>query len=871
MLDDSVIASTEILARMENNRMRFVSVIVGIVCCAASLASAGMMDVSADRPGEEWCYLGKSTTVIGVPAQPEVTQVTFDGALFTKNAELCFFYDSDHKPLLARGKVFADGWMPIVQYSWKSGDIQYDIEYFAAPLTGENADNTVNFVRGRMHNLSNSIANGTFAAALRHDGGDNRKGGIPFKMDWQYKIDQGAVWRDGKLTYTFSPQDAQIEAVPGTPYTKPFLGQEQFITPRAECCLANYTRELKPGETSEMTFAMPRVPVPATNVAFIKKLTDAKYDDYRQQIIAYWQTQMAGKASFEFPEKRVQDAQRASTVHVMLATRAMKGGWTQTDGLPYPEFYLTSMPEMIGSYLTAGRADWAENVVRLAMTYQKPSGLFWDRNLGHGIEIPASHGHVMYSASLTALYSQDKAFANEIYPALSKSVQYLSNSMDKDPYGLLPPTIAFDAEMIEGHYTGSNTWALLGIRSAVRVARMLGHDDDVTAWTKIAERYQDNILKGIDASVKPDGYVPVGLYPYLTGQAARKGFPFYRTDCDWENMLLAFPNETLSPNDPRVKGTADHIRKEYAEGIMTYRHGQHLHQYITANQAEQYLVMGDDYTALKDVYHILLHCGSTSEGFENLVRPWTDREVDPGCPSPHAWASSKLACLVRDLVLLEYGGKCGMEPGERELWMFNCLSPAWVIPGEKVAFTDAPTEFGTVSASMSFTSDGADVSIHSQFHEMPKVLRLRMPYFKELIAFKTDASQSKQDGDCILLSPDATRVTLTWRDRPERNLHTVENILTDYRSANSFDGVDAKGYAIITPHEPFLLDSEKSDQPQPLSFELVRETFLHEYDRRVQESVKSGGKLVEIQAPPMLTAKEREEAFQHLSTKTPKP
>ena len=72
----------------------------------------------------------------------------------------------------------------------------------------------------------------------------------------------------------------------------------------------------------------------------------------------------------------------------------------------------------------------------------------------------------------------------------------------------------------------------------------------------------------------------------------------------------------------------------------------------------------------------------------------------------------------------------------------------------------------------------------------------------------------------------------------------MENILTDYRSANRFKGVK-DGKAVIEPGKPFLLDSEKSDAPQPLSFELVRETFQHEYRRLAAES----GTLIKVEAP----------------------
>src|SRR5665213_434948 len=131
---------------------------------------AQILDPATDQPGGEWCYLAKSTTVIGVPFQPDVTQVTFDGALFTGSAELCFFYGAGNHPLLARQKTFAEGWIPIVQYAWKDGNMAYDIEYFAASIDGESADDTVNFVQIRMHNTGTNPATGEFAAALRHNG-----------------------------------------------------------------------------------------------------------------------------------------------------------------------------------------------------------------------------------------------------------------------------------------------------------------------------------------------------------------------------------------------------------------------------------------------------------------------------------------------------------------------------------------------------------------------------------------------------------------------------------------------------------------------------------------------------------------------------
>jgi hypothetical protein len=217
-----------------------------------------------------------------------------------------------------------------------------------------------------------------------------------------------------------------------------------------------------------------------------------------------------------------------------------------------------------------------------------------------------------------------------------------------------------------------------------------------------------------------------------------------------------------------------------------------------------------------------------------------------------------MACLIRDLVLLEYGGKAGVDSGERELWLFHCLSPAWVKSGERISIANASSEFGSVDATMQFDAQGATVTIAGKYHDAPAGYRLRVPYFKELTSFKTDAKKSRREGDWIVLSPDATTARLEWHEKPGANLHTIEHLLTDYRSANRNLGPDAKGVAIIEPGRAFLLDEEETDAPQPLSFATVREAFQHEYGRLAADAKK----LVEVEAPEILTDAQRRGGFE---------
>ena len=181
-----------------------------------------VIDKSINDPAKSWCYLAKSTTVIGVPYQsgytsgtPEtaiytygaVTQVTYDGSLFTNNAELGFYYGEKDIPLMARQKTFYKGWIPMVEYSWKGEGILYEIEMFATILDGYNEENTLNMVKVKMTNTNDKSQDAYFTTVMRGKYPDCREGDlVGFSPDNRYEISNSSVYRDDKLIYMFPKQ-----------------------------------------------------------------------------------------------------------------------------------------------------------------------------------------------------------------------------------------------------------------------------------------------------------------------------------------------------------------------------------------------------------------------------------------------------------------------------------------------------------------------------------------------------------------------------------------------------------------------------------------------------------------------------------------
>lgn len=90
-------------------------------------------------------------------------------------------------------------------------------------------------------------------------------------------------------------------------------------------------------------------------------------------------------------------------------------------------------------------------------------------------------------------------------------------------------------------------------------------------------------------------------------------------------------------------------------------------------------------------------------------------------------------------MLHEYGGHIE-NASERDLYIYPVVSPAWATVGEHLAMVNAPSEFGWITSRLDFTKNGATLTYSPLYNEyQPRSVRFRIPYFKELKSFKTDA------------------------------------------------------------------------------------------------------------------------------------
>ena len=811
-----------------------------------------MLDLEkVNNPEKEWSYSPKSTTIIGVPFMPRPVQVTYDGAIYTRDAELCFFYGDSLKPVMARQKTFLNGWIPIVQDAWSEHKIDYSMEMFGASVDGIGRDNTIQFVKIKVKNTDHKSRETSTTAGTRFTGQDHRFG-KPIKAcqpDTRYVMKDGIVWRDDALIYTF-PSGSILKAVPGKPYENPFVAVDFDITDITLTGISEYRQVLQPGETFELIFRMPNYPVPSTDHKIIELINRALFDEYRSKTIVFWSDLIERKTTFSMPEKRIENSYKAGLVYLMLSTRMNEdGSIRQGSGLPYDQLFFNDYVDMRRIYDLSDHPEFVAINVQWLIENQNTAGMFLDPVLTHGKEIMASHGQALVSLANHYIATRDNDYGRKVYPTIKKAVDWMQRKHQENPNGLMPASTPFDAEMIKGHYTSHNLWCLLALRDAIRVARGLGETEDENTWLQFHQSYQKSIFTALDASAGNDGYVPTGLYPFITGPEAREGFREHQTDQDWENNLLIYPTEVLEQNDPRIKSTLDTIRlRKYREGIMTYRNGMHLHQYATVNQAHQYLAINDQKHALLDLYHILLHNGSTHEGFENMTEPWEDMDAWP-IPPPHAWAAAKISLLIRNMMVREYGGQAGIMENQRDLYLFSVISPSWVEVGNTLSISNAVTEMGLISANLDFVESGATITLNTQFHTAPRNVIIPIPYFMSIKEMKSNASRAMEKDGYLIFSPDVTSIELTWVIRKKELKNAYQDILLSYREENGLNWRGLTDAEIIPGGKGFLLEDEKNYSNELLSFDLVKKAFIKEYTRRFDEYKQAGKRPLTISAP----------------------
>ncbi|NVM05150.1 MAG: T9SS type A sorting domain-containing protein, partial [Candidatus Helarchaeota archaeon] len=363
-------------------------------------------------------------------------------------------------------------------------------------------------------------------------------------------------------------------------------------------------------------------------------------------------------------------------------------------------------------------------------------------------------GQTLWSFGQHVAITGDLNFAREVFPSVTKAIEWLHNVRQSDPIGLISTATPNDNEYVSGHVTGHNLWGILGVKNALYLAEVLNEDSLANIFSKELSDYTDSLMVALNGVVKRFGYVTPGLDD-------EKGW-------DWGNFLLVYPTGFLQPFHPNVNKTMQHARELFQQGIITW--AGFLHHYLTEVVLETELIRNEQEKCLDGFYGLLLHTSSTHSGFETLIRPWTNRDYSEVL-APHGTFASKYRTLLRNMLVREEGSV---------LHLFSCLAPSWIDEGKEIVVENAPTNFGKISFRLESNALGAKLTFENQFHTNPDSIIVHIPVHRKLVSVNLHKSISSSGSHWFILPIQTHEVQITWEIQEDVPFISYDNVVEKY-------------------------------------------------------------------------------------------
>lgn len=750
----------------------------GFLFLLGSLIHAQMWNPEIDPPDKPFSYFAYPVDVIGFMDSREGTEITPEGYLYTGYGELMFFYGNPPQPVNQRIKTLYRGYLPIIQYKFEKEGVRYSITAFAYTLDGTPDSPLINFVRVEFENLSpnprtvywtvgtrstapTSTPQGTPDHRFRRPAQPDRMGtyeqkGVEFSSEWEYSFDEGKMLRDGQIFYFFPsdiPHEKRITL--DTPYHPRW--KTPSTLPTTPVGLVKFQISLNPEEKKSLDIKMPYTPLSPT-FENLDELEEAGFDEYLDKTVQFWEKIYSKGMKISLPEEKVVNTFRANLAYDLIARDRIEDHYVQkVNEFQYDAFWLRDSSYIVRAYDVTGYHKVAEECLNFFLKWQTEEGNFISQNGQYD-----GWGQSLWAIGQHFNITQDLDFARKFFPPVQKAVEWLHKKREQDPLHLMPETTPGDNELITGHVTGHNFWALGGLKMAVGLAKGLDKTSEAQQFQKEYDDYYKHFMEALEKiTSQTDGYIPPGL-DQPGGQ-------------DWGNLLSVYPVPVLSPHHPWVSKTLEVTRNKYKEGIMTYGDGKWLHHYLTMKNTETEVIRGEQKKALQEFYSILVHTSSTHAGFEFKILPWGDRDFGLNL-SPHGWFAAKFRTLLRNMLVREHEGN---------LHLCSVLSPSWVREGKQIEVQDAPTHFGNINFTVEFKKNQAVVKLTPQFHHPPQHIIFHIPWFARVQEVTADGQKIQVEDQRIKLDPQSRSFTIQWNLQPIGAMsyqHTVQEYKENYRT-----------------------------------------------------------------------------------------
>jgi hypothetical protein len=650
-------------------------------------------EIPAKNVVDPFDYFSNSWALVGLKDYPEGTRISPHGEFLLADGAACrILIGESLAPLDGRiRRILEKGWLPIVRCDFVlDGTVEYTMEAFACPLPAAGREgydfpasvNFLNLVRVAMRNV-------TITAQSAAVGLEGKAVG---------RISARTLSADGE--WALHAGDRLLATLCAGPEVHIDFDKSGILRVRTT---------LPPRATAAALLCLPHEALQDPEDRTSPDLARLDLDAWKSRTRDFWEGLLARGASLDVPEEKVLNSYQASLVYQFIG-RDM-GELHAGEGF-YDELYLRDGAYQAISLAQAGYLDEARRSLEFFLRRQRENGQF----VSQEGQLDAN-GYAVWALVEYGLISGDKAWLERIYPSIAKAVSFIRSARrsEADPgspfYGILPKAPADGENLWSGndHIVGYDWWNLRALQAAIEAARALGKDTDAAAWKAEFGDYRTAVLRALDRT---------GL-PYIPPSYEKEG-------THWGNLEAIFPTPLIDPMDHRLTATLDFVRDSFGrgeggkpgfiEGLMQWTPTTNaIHPYMSLFVTNSFIVRGEQEKAVDGFYSFLLHSTST-QGFPEGVY-YRKREAWGGT-IPHLWAAALYVTTLRNMIVREENG---------DLHLLSAVPSAWLEPGKKIVFDNAPTRFGRISITAEASKETIAVRFTRPDRADPERVLLHLP------------------------------------------------------------------------------------------------------------------------------------------------
>jgi hypothetical protein len=697
-------------------------------------------------------YWRAPVTQIGMPNGPFGTEVTPEGDLYTGYHEFFLRYGVEYGPGRICSKHWLAGGIPIVRYYQQADGLIYQVETFGTSLNGRPDGPLADMMAVTIVNPRSWPITAVLTSGFRYRGESvyRPKPRIKFNSKWVYRFKGDFALRGGRILGQMPPSPALREGFHGQSYLMiaegvaprkdedyQFRGSDRGVGPATAVMESVYKIPIRPYRQRRLVFKILHQPAGLEARSALARLD---YDEEKRKIARLWDSLFDRAATFETPDVKLADMAEASIANLFIGCD-VQGKWLvpRVNELQYDGFYYRDGAWMIRAFDLTGYPDQAKRCLDYFLYKQRPDGLFQSQKGQLD-----GWGQALWALGQHARITGDRGYEKRLMPPVEKAIKWLRLARRQDAAitgkpGLLPASDPKDNEQIAGHLFGSNFWAYRGLLEAMRIAEGAGDAKRAAEWKRDLADYRKALMAALGpATARAGGAIPPAEEP--------GGY-------DWGNLQVVSPGAFLPPDHPWVTATLNRARSQFNEGLMTYIRRDTIHGYVGFDVPETELMRGEGEKALDALLSAAAHATGANGGFEY----GSARRRDYGKNlSPHGCFAAKYLSLYRN---------CLVRETPDALYLGSALSPAWVLPGERVRVKNAPTDFGPVSYDLDGVAGGARLTLKLDGGARTKPLRkivLSAPVGSRIVSAEAPGGGALFNEKSVTLSPKSQSVRISW-------------------------------------------------------------------------------------------------------------